>query len=178
MKEEWRDVIGYEGLYRVSSFGNVYSFVKKRTLTPSINGRGYFLVGLTKNKVVKSINVHRLIATAFIKANGKPQVNHIDGNKLNNHSDNLEWVTQNENMQHAYDKGLQKPSHHQKQMVSQYCKENYSKKVVQMDMSGKLVAEYYSLSEAARQTGAFQGNISKVCRGKMNKTHNYTWKYA
>lgn len=126
MIEIWKDVKGYEGIYQVSNLARVKSLsriienfgvhkniltkeiILKQSLSGSINFQ-YYTVRLTSNSISKSYKVHRLVAINFI-ANplNKPQVNHIDGNKFNNHVENLEWCTQNENMQHAYDTGLKK----------------------------------------------------------------------
>lgn len=121
MKEEWRDIIGYEGRYRVSNFGRVKSLpyrieymnkYGKKTVTtnrphmlhPTKVGRGwdsgdgYLSVPLSGKRYL----VHRLVAQAFIpNPENKPQVNHIDGDKHNNFSANLEWCSREENMQHA-----------------------------------------------------------------------------
>ncbi len=73
-----------------------------------MSSKGYLRVTLYKDGSRKNFLIHRLIATHFIpNPENKPQVNHIDGNKINNNIDNLEWVTPSENTQHAYDTGLQ-----------------------------------------------------------------------
>ena len=106
--EVWRDVVGYEGLYKVSNFGNVMSAPKKtryeeREMTKSIGSEGYLHVHLRKDGKESQKLVHRLVAEAFIaNDDNKPQVNHIDGNKQNNNVKNLEWVTRSENLLHAY----------------------------------------------------------------------------
>lgn len=179
IKEEWNEVKGYEGLYRVSNLGSVYSLLTKKTLKKPVNSSGYSLVVLSINGQKKSFNIHRLVATAFVpNPNNREQVNHKDGDKTNNDSRNLEWVTQSDNMKHAYRMRLQTPSISQKLAVADHCRQNYSKKVRQYDLNGVFVTEYPSASDAARNTGAFQSNISKVCRGQMSKTHNYKWEYA
>lgn len=106
--EIWKDVIGYEGLYQVSNLGRVKSFKFKneRLLGGTINHNGYRVVNLTKNGITKHKFVHRLVANAFIdNPQGKPFVNHIDSNPLNNMVSNLEWCTQSENVHHAMLKG-------------------------------------------------------------------------
>ena len=107
--EEWRDVVGYEGLYMVSNLGNVKSLPKRarhrneRTMKLSIGGGGYLYAHLRKNGKDAQKLVHRLVAEAFIEnTEDKPQVNHIDGNRCNNNINNLEWVTCSENQLHAY----------------------------------------------------------------------------
>lgn len=119
-KEIWKDIPGYEGLYRASSLGRIFSYAKTwksgRWLTRTLPDRelscfilesGYVVVGLRKNRVQKNKYVHRLIAITFISnpAN-KEEVNHKDTNKLNNCVSNLEWATPTENMQHAHNNDL------------------------------------------------------------------------
>lgn len=104
-----KEVEGYEGLYSVTEDGKVFSHRRNRFMKPgptSTKGR-YRAVVLSKNGKLKFVSVHRLVAVAFIQNPGnKPQVNHIDGNPLNNHVSNLEWVTSKENIKHAFDIGL------------------------------------------------------------------------
>ena len=118
--ETWRDAIGYEGLYRVSDLGRVRSLdrvvdgpkgqmrLNGKVMKLSLVG-GYEQIGLCKNGPQKFLYVHRLVAAAFIgpRPNEK-QVNHRDGNKLNNRSSNLEYVTARENIHHAWRMGLSK----------------------------------------------------------------------
>ena len=118
--EMWRDIKGYEGLYQVSNFGKVKSLnksiirnngrkqtFKEKTLKEGLSGNGYYSVSLTKNGKGKTFNIHKLVAIAFIEnKNNDKCVNHIDGNKLNNTVGNLEWVTSQENVKHAYATGL------------------------------------------------------------------------
>ena len=114
MEEIWKDIINYDGLYQVSNTGyiksldglswNGYSwFTKKGRILKAQNvGKGYLAVGLSNGNGSKRKYVHRLVAEAFISnSENKPNVNHIDGNKKNNTSDNLEWVTQQENINHS-----------------------------------------------------------------------------
>lgn len=110
-QEIWKPVAECNGEYYVSSWGRVKSlkFGKERILRHGMQGRGlkYPTVCLCVNKKKYQIKVHRLVALAFItNHNNKSEINHIDGNKQNNHIDNLEWVTHQENQQHAWDIGL------------------------------------------------------------------------
>jgi hypothetical protein len=109
-QEQWKPVAECNGEYYVSSWGRVKSFKfgKERILKPSLIGNGYPAINIwQKTKKSKCITIHKLVALAFIpKPDNKTQVNHKDGNKLNNHIDNLEWVTSQENNQHAWDNGL------------------------------------------------------------------------
>lgn len=113
--EIWRDIvdedIDYKGKYQVSNLARVRSFHrdKVKIMKPDIVHTGYLRVLLYKNGKTKSYYVHVLVAKAFIpNPEGKKQVNHVDGNKENNYADNLAWVTQSENIKHAYELGLKK----------------------------------------------------------------------
>ena len=109
--ETWKDIAGYEGLYKVSSYGRIKSFRKDK-----VNGdimkqieshKGYYEVSFRVKGQRKKFKVHRLVAIAFIPNKyNKPLINHKDGNKKNNNIDNLEWVTHSENVKHAYDNGF------------------------------------------------------------------------
>ena len=118
MNEEWRDIKGYEGLYQVSNLGRVkslprerrnrqgYYYTKEKILKQTNTSTGYKKVELF-NGTRKSYKVHRLVAQAFLNNEyNKPQVNHKDGNKINNNVNNLEWVTGSKNIIHAYKTGL------------------------------------------------------------------------
>lgn len=117
----WKDVPGYEGQYQVSSCGKVKSLDRTVTRTDgrvrrlrgkilqdkSISYKGYRKTILFSENKQKVVETHRLVALAFIeKPEGKSQVNHKDGNKLNNDVSNLEWVTPLENTRHAIQMGL------------------------------------------------------------------------
>jgi len=115
--EEWRNVPDFEG-YQVSSLGRVRGIdrlcgnrpgvTKGKILKPFRNKRGYLEVNLYNNSKSTAKIIHRLVAKAFISNDfNKPQVNHIDGNKLNNEVSNLEWMSNSENQLHAYSLGLQ-----------------------------------------------------------------------
>lgn len=107
--EIWKPVSDYDK-YEVSNFGRIKSFNwnKIKILKPFINGKGYLCIRLYKEKnQSQDFRVHRLVAELFIpNPENKPQINHIDGCKLNNHVSNLEWATQSENMRHAIVNGL------------------------------------------------------------------------
>ena len=98
-----KDIKGYEGLYAVSSCGKVWSYTNNRFLIPRHQRRtGYDKVHLGKDGKIRDFLVHRLVAEAFIpNPENKPQVNHRDENKTNNHVENLEWVTRRENLNYG-----------------------------------------------------------------------------
>jgi hypothetical protein len=111
--EEWRPVAGFEDRYLVSNFGNIKSLNYKSTKKPTnlklrVAKNGYARIGLFNGKKQISFPVHRLVAVAFISPQPSPQhqINHKDGNKLNNYVGNLEWCTHAENTYHAIKTGL------------------------------------------------------------------------
>lgn len=116
MTEVWKPIEGYEGLYEVSNYGNVRRVFRygRPYISPckcKVTKDGYYESTLVKENKPKSIRTHRLVAKAFCEnPENKLEVNHIDGNKLNNHADNLEWCTSSENQKHAYRLGLQQVS--------------------------------------------------------------------
>ena len=100
---------GYEGLYKVSRVGDITSYKRKQPIVMKtfISPTGYLHLELKKDNVKKNYRVHRLVTQTYIdNPENKPQVNHIDGNKLNNSIENLEWCTSSENNKHAYKSGL------------------------------------------------------------------------
>ena len=109
MSDELRPVSGYENLYAVSNDGFIYSYRTKKILKTYLAGSGYKYIKLHKNKVTKAFSIHRLVAINFLaNPDGYKEVNHIDGNKLNNHINNLEWCSRSQNNTHAYKIGLKK----------------------------------------------------------------------
>ena len=181
---EWRDVVGYEGLYQVSNLGRVRSlgriiywrgtslFREGRIMTPRINKYGYFQLTLTKDKKHKTHTVHRLVAEAFIpNPDNLPQVNHKDENKLNNCIDNLEWCDSPNNCNYG--------TRNKRISASQINDKNKSKPILQYTLSNFLLKEYKSIHEANRDTGIDRKDISYVCNNKCgHKTAGgYIWKY-
>lgn len=103
MKEEWKPILGFEG-YEISTLGRVKSLRKgnPKILKSHIVGAGYLKNELMQNDIPHLRYVHRLVAQAFIpNVDNKPEANHLDGDKTNNHVNNLEWVTHEENGQHG-----------------------------------------------------------------------------
>lgn len=184
MEEIWRDIHEYEGLYQVSNLGKIkslnYNHTKKEKILVLANSStGYKVTVLSKSGKTKTINVHRLVAEAFIpNPNNLPCINHKDGNKINNCFDNLEWCTYSHNNKEAFRLGLRKPPWEGKKGS----KHNCSKKINQYDLEGNLINEFGSITEASKLFFSLSKrpdkNISETIRGKSKTAFGYIWKYA
>jgi len=109
-EEEWRDIVGYEGIYQVSNLGRVRRIAEQnstwvgRILKPNRDNNGYVRVNLCRNGQVTPYRVHFLVCQAFLGCppDSRYEVNHKNGKKDDNQTSNLEWVTYSENLTHAY----------------------------------------------------------------------------
>jgi len=163
--EEWQPVVGYEGLYEVSSLGRIR---RVKILSPALKKHGYLQVSLVDgNGGRKSLRLHRLVAEAFIpNPEGKPQVNHLDENPLNNCANNLAWATAEENTNYG--------SRTEKASAKNGCRTP----VVQISPQAlAVVAQYESQSAAARATGINLASINACLRGKQKLAGGFVWKY-
>ena len=169
MKEEWRDIKGYENLYQISNYGRVKSFYnnKEQVLKNWINPNGYLLVTLCKNKKKKKISIHRLVAETFLdNPCGYPQINHKDEDKTNNYIENLEWcdAKYNNNYGTKIERQLKLQVNHPKK----------SKEVICLE-TGVI---YPSSMEAERQLNIRHSQIIKCCLNKSKTAGGFTWKYT
>lgn len=168
MKETWKDIQGYEGLYQISNKGNIKSFPRKGAkggmLKPSIDKNGYLCIGLNKNAKRKTCKIHRLVAAAFIpNIDNLPEVNHKDEDKTNNFVENLEWCEHDYNSRYGT-RGTR---------IGQAL----SKAVYSVDEFGN-VEHFDSMAEAQRITGAHISNILCAIKGEYSQTKGRKWYFA
>ena len=155
--------------YEVSEDGKIFSLKNnlRKELKHQMSNAGYFFIGLCKNGKVKNKFIHRLVAQAFIENPlNKEQVNHIDGNKLNNHFSNLEWVTPSENIIHAQNSGLLKRSYIQNNNLGMRSRKKT------MDTTTGII--YDSLKEACNMTNQ---NYNVVLQKFKRKSSTNRFKY-
>ena len=178
MKEKWKPIVGYEGLYEVSNMGSVRSLtrvvdfrdragkmnqrvIKGRVLKPQKQRTGYLHVGLSKDGKVTLFRVHRLVAVAFIdNPKGLYEVNHIDEDKTNNRADNLEWCDHKYNNNYGSKKGH---IPHRKNIA------------VRCVETGQV---YPSIRQAAIAVGRHFSTLSACLRGSTPRCAGYHWEYV
>ena len=175
MRELWKKIYD-SNIYEISNYGNVRSidrfdsisrFKKGKKLSKTINNAGYEYVSLFyNNQHIKKL-VHILVADHFLKKETETLVvNHKDGNKLNNNINNLEWITQKENIIHAWNNNL---SHR-----------NNCRKIQQLDKNGKLIKIYSAVMDAERETGISNSKIVACCKKHYGRktAGGYIWRYV
>ena len=174
MKEEWKPVKGYEGLYEVSNMGRVKSLNYRHTGKEKIlegydNSHGYLYANLYKDGKRKQCRINRLVAQAFISnPDNLPCINHKDENKYNNCMDNLEWCSHSYNL--TYNGRAKK--------VGKKLAEKLSKPVFSVDKETGLIMYWESTREAERCTGIPHQNIIQCCQDKRKSAGNHIWFYA
>lgn len=189
MKEEWKDVIGFEGLYQVSSLGKLKSlsrdFIGKTGRKYKRNGcvrkcfhdakRGYMKAFLYKNGQNYSMSIHRLVAMAFIhNPQLKPCINHKNGVHSDNRVENLEWVTYSENTVHSFKELGQKGGNFEK-----YGSLNSnSKKVNQFTLGMTFIKCWDSIIDAEKALKIKSSNIVACCKLKVKTAGSFKWEYA
>ena len=155
-----KDVKDYEGLYAIDENGNVWSYKSRKYLKPTL-ARGYLKITLYKDGKRKDFYIHRLVAEAFIpNPDNKPQVNHLDENKLNNSVSNLEWATAKENSNY----GTRTERSNKKRSKPVYCME--------------LDRVFDGINQAARELGLNNRHICDCCKGRYKTTGGYHWQYT
>lgn len=181
--EIWKDIYGCDGFFQVSNLGNVRvlehvhhcrrnrSFlIRGRTLPKVKMNTGYLGAHIRRNNRPKLVNIHRLVAQAFIpNPQNKPTVNHIDFDRKNNRVDNLEWCTHAENNSHSRNSG--RPRKVPKVTTALY------KPVLQLDLEGRVIKRYASIKQADRETGIPSTIIVRCAKGKLKATKGFKWCY-
>ena len=180
--EVWRPVVGWEGLYEVSSHGQVRSLdrvVEKlewngkkyqilyrgKILAQSLKSIGYCEVTLYLDGKYKTFKVHRLVAEAFIpNPDNLPCVNHKDECKSNNHADNLEWCS------HYY-------NNHYKDRMERAAKSK-SRPIEQLSLTGEHIAFFPSSAIAIRTLNMKSNHLCSVLTGNRKSTYGYRWRYV
>lgn len=174
----------------VSRCGRVYNKNIGRVMATQTTNAGYELINISYNGIRRAYTVHRLVAQMFIpNSENKEQVNHKDGNKLNNDASNLEWCTQSENMKHVFSTGRgevarEKARQRMGVIGNRFAAKNVknllesnkrlSKAVLQIDTNGRVVKEFSSIKQAQRETKSH--NINKVIKGEQMRSGGYYWK--
>jgi hypothetical protein len=162
MTEEWR-VIENTLNYEISNCGEVRNKTTKKILKSQLLN-GYLGITLKTNNKKTLSKIHRLVATHFLICPDETYVvNHKDGNKTNNNVKNLEWISQTENVKHAFRLGLN---------------EGKKNKVYQYTLENVFIREYNSPIDVENETGIPRTRILDVCEGKTRKTGGYIWKYS
>lgn len=189
-QEIWKPVVGYEGLYEVSFFGDLRSVKSQMLISQQTINSGYKTVHLSKNNKRKAFTVHRLVAQAFIpNPEGKPQVNHINADKKDNRVENLEWCTASENIKNIFKNGggyniRESSAKRMKHIGTKFAKQNgdrlrelnklISKPIYKCDLNGDIIKEYPSIKQAQRENKLH--NISAALKGKIKTSGGFIWK--
>src|SRR5690349_18700009 len=168
--QEWRPVDGYPGYY-VHLSGRVFFCGGVRRIKVGFRNNiqlshGYVVVSIRN----KRRTLHRVVAEAFIpNPLKKKTVNHKDGNKANNHVDNLEWATQSENVIHAY-KVLGRETPTGRLGL-------WGKKVIQMNLQGEIIKIHKNVMLASKELGISDDSIRNACYGTSKTSGGFKWRY-
>ena len=185
--EVWKPVVGYEGLYEVSSYGRVRSLNYRNTnkitvLSSGIDKKGYKHINLSKDGKVKTYKLHRLVAQAFLpNPNNLPVINHIDENPSNNCVENLEWCTYSYNINYGTriekqrQKMIEKPP---MSWLGKFGREHNTSKPLIQSVLGIFVKRWDNAMEVRRKLGFNNSHISACARGETKSAYGFNWFYA
>jgi len=193
MEVIWKDIPGYEGLYKISTKGDIYAcsrvvksprqknYIYKGHPMSLYHNKtnGYVYVELSKDGEKKKYRVHRLVALAFIENPlGLPQINHINEDRADNRVDNLEWCDEKYNCNYGT----------RNEKLSKILTESVGRPVIQFSKDGRYIARYKNILDAAKKTGTHRSDISCCALKRKLKAHNgklyirhsaggYVWKF-
>lgn len=177
----WKQIKGFEN-YQISNTGLIR---KGDLILKPFDNKGYERIELKNGDIKSKKLIHRLVAEHFIpNPLNKPQVNHKDCNKKNNHVDNLEWVTNKENVQYAIANiptRKQQLKENMSKIGKQHGKNNSlkaRKPVMQLSLDGQIIKIYQSARDASRELNISYKCISKCCTGKLKTYKGFIWKFA
>jgi len=161
--------------YYVTEEGRIYSDKSKKALKGSLTTPGYLQVKLYNNSRIEYRLIHRLVCAAYYSnPDNKREVNHLDGNKLNNHPKNLEWSTRSENHKHAYNIGMRE---HMRIAAAERLRKRMSKPIVAIDENGAMVNEYESIRAAAKSIKRSLSTLNDALKGKQKSCAGLKWAY-
>ena len=164
MKEIWKI---FEDKYSISNLGRIKNNNTNRILKLRKNHKGYLKTTISINGKMKTVFPHRLVAELFIpNPQNLPQVNHIDGKKENNTIGNLEWTTQEGNIQHAWENSL--------------IEKTNNKSCVQLDKKGNIINEFNSITSASSYIYKGKSGIVSIvrcCKNQRKTAYGYLWEY-
>lgn len=176
--EIWKNIKGYEGLYKVSNLGNVKSLDKKDSIGRKVTGRimkptkrkdGYLEVTLHKGGKGKHYLIHRLVAETFVLNQGNyKEINHIDENKTNNKTSNLEWCNRSYNINYGVAN-----KNRRKALLNKRGKE-----ITQYDKNWNKIKTFPSLMQVVRELGLSKSDLSQCCNEKRKTAGGFQWKYT
>lgn len=167
MKEIWKELDDLPS-YEISNMGRLRNKNTLRILKTRISKLGYEHITITYGGEKYFRAIHRLVAKAFlINPDNKPEVNHIDENKLNNSVSNLEWMTKSENINHGT----------RNERVAKAISKAMSIPIIATNLKTGECREFYGTRECARQLGLNHALITNVLKGKRRQTGGYTFKY-
>lgn len=182
--EQWKPVVGYDGIYEVSNIWNIKSSYRtKKILKNQKNKYWYMSIQLSLEWIQEQFTIHRIVAMAFIpNPENKRTINHINGIKTDNRVENLEWATDSENIQHAFKSWLMSNSNFKinnpKPQLWKFWKDHFnSREINQYEKDWKFIKKWYSIMDIQRELWIWNQSVWKCCQWKIKQSGWFIWKY-